>query len=34
MTPWAWADEADIDDARDADAHEQWLIDNTPPHHF
>jgi hypothetical protein len=28
------ADEADLDDARAAAAHEQWLIDNAPPHHL
>jgi hypothetical protein len=27
------ADERDPDASREADAHEQWLRDNAPPHH-
>jgi hypothetical protein len=32
MTPPT--DGCDPDDAWDADEHEQWLIENVPPHHF
>lgn len=26
-------DEFDPDEVRDADEHEQWLVENRPPHH-
>lgn len=28
------ADGPDCDDPDEYDEHEQWLVDNVPPHHF
>lgn len=27
-------DQPDPEDSRDAGEHEQWLVENVPPHHF
>jgi hypothetical protein len=33
VLPKTSADERDPDASRDAEAHEQWLRENAPPHH-
>jgi hypothetical protein len=33
VLPQTSPDERDPDASRDTEAHEQWLMDNAPPHH-